>query len=165
MKPRVFLLLALFPLLAGTAQAQSKAAPAFDKLKSLAGEWQGKASDGSERSAIYRIASGGSAVIETLKPQNEPEMITVYHRDGDVVAMTHFCSAGNQPRMRAEVPAGEINRLDFKFVDVTNLKTATDGHIHGLSILFQDPDHISMIWTWRENGKDFPSTITLERKK
>lgn len=161
----MLLALAAVTLLTALAQAQSKAAPAFDKLKSLAGDWQGKASDGSARVATYRLASGGSAVIETLTPEGEPEMITVYHRDGDRLAMTHYCSAGNQPRMRAEIPAGELKRLDFTFVDVTNLKKPADGHIHGLSIFFQDQDHISLIWTWRQNGQDSSSTIKLERKK
>ena len=161
----ILLTLAAAIFLTALAQAQSKAAPAFDKLKSLAGDWQGKASDGSSRVATYRIASGGSAVIETLTPEGEPEMVTVYHRDGDTLAMTHYCSVGNQPRMRAEVPAGEVKTLDFKFIDATNLKKPTDGHIHHLSIHFQDKDHISLVWTWHQNGQDSPSTVKLERKK
>ncbi len=161
----ILLALVAIILLTGKVQAQSKAAPAFDKLKSLAGEWQGKGSDGLERNVTYRIASGGSAVIETLKPPDEPEMITVYTRDGDNLVMTHYCSFGNQPRMRAEVPAGEVKALNFKFIDITNLKKATDGHIHNLSIVFQDKDHVSLIWTWRENSQDSSNTFKLERKK
>lgn len=79
--------------------------------------------------------------------------------------LSHYCSAGNQPRMRAEVPAGEIKSLDFKFVDATNLKKATDGHINHMTIKFQDKDHVTVIWNWRENGQDSPLTINLERKK
>lgn len=167
MKQFAFGLLALAAMLLpiGAAQAQSKASPAFDKLKSLAGEWHGKGSDGLERTVSYRIASGGAAVIETLKPPDEPEMVTVYHRDGDSLVMTHYCSAGNQPRMRAEVPAGEVKTLDFKFIDVTNLKKTTDGHIHHLKVSFQDNDHIALLWTWRENGRDESVTFKLERKK
>lgn len=158
-------LLIVVVLFTATAQAQSKAAPAFDKLKALAGEWQGKASDGSERKVSYRIASGGSTVIETLTPPNEPEMVSVYHRDGDSLVLTHYCSAGNQPRMRAEVSAGEVKTLDFKFADATNLKKATDGHINHMTIKFQDKDHVTVIWTWSENGQETPMTINLERKK
>lgn len=158
-------LLIVVVLFTATAQAQSKAAPAFDKLKTLAGEWQGKASDGGERKVSYRIASGGSTIIETLTPPNEPEMISVYHRDGDALVLTHYCSAGNQPRMRAEVPVGDINLLDFKFVDATNLKKTTDGHINHMTITFQDKDHITVMWNWRENGKDLPMTVNLTRKK
>ncbi len=70
MKRSFPILLSLIVLLAASAQAQSKAAPAFDKLKAMAGEWQGKASDGSERTVSYRLASGGSTIIETLKPKD-----------------------------------------------------------------------------------------------
>lgn len=165
MKRSFPILLSVIVLLAASAQAQSKAAPAFDKLKALVGDWQGKASDGTERKASYRLASGGSTIIETLTPPNEPEMVSVYHRDGDSLLMTHYCSAGNQPRMRAEVPAGEIKTLDFKFVDATNLKKPTDGHIRNLTVKFQDKDHVTMIWTWREGAQDNALTINLERKK
>lgn len=161
----IFSLLFVAALFAVSAEAQSKAAPAFDKLKALAGEWYGKAADGGERKVSYRIASGGSTIIETLTPPNEPEMLSVYHRDGDALVLTHYCSAGNQPRMRAEVPAGDINLLDFKFVDATNLKKATDGHINHMTITFQDKDHITVMWNWRENGKDMPLTVNLTRKK
>ncbi len=162
---RLISLLSVVVLCAVSAQAQSKAAPAFDKLKALAGEWQGKTSEGAPGKVTYRIASGGSTIIETLMPANEPEMVSVYHRDGDNLVMTHYCSAGNQPRMRAEVPTGEINKLEFKFVDATNLKHATDGHINHMTITFQDKDHITVVWVWREKGKDVPLTINLERKK
>lgn len=161
----ILFLSAFVMLFAATAQAQSKAAPAFDKLKALVGEWQGKASDGEERKVSYRLASGGSAIIETLTPPNEPEMVSVYHRDGDSLVMTHYCSAGNQPRMRAEVPTGEIKTLDFKFVDATNLKKSTDGHINHMTIKFQDKDHVTVIWNWRENGQDSPLTVNLVRRK
>jgi len=165
MKRSFPIFLFLIVLLAVSVQAQSKAAPAFDKLKAMAGEWQGKASDGSERTVSYRLASGGSTIIETLKPKDEPEMISVYHRDGDSLVMTHYCSAGNQPRMRAEVPLGEVKTLDFKFADATNLKKQTDGHINHLTVTFQDKDHVTMVWTWRENGQNTALTINLERKK
>ncbi|MBL8186616.1 MAG: hypothetical protein JNK38_01340 [Acidobacteria bacterium] len=161
----IIFLLSVVALFAVSAQAQSKAAPAFDKLKALAGEWQGKTLEGTTGKVNYRIASGGSAVIETLMPANEPEMVSVYHRDGDSLVLTHYCSAGNQPRMRAEVPTGDINKLEFKFVDATNLKHATDGHINHMTITFQDKDHITVVWVWREKGKEVPMTINLERKK
>lgn len=165
MKRSFAVLVSMTVLLVASAQAQSKAAPAFDKLKAMVGEWHGKAADGSERTVSYRLASGGSTIIETLKPKDEPEMISVYHRDGDSLVMTHYCSAGNQPRMRAEVLSGDVKTLDFKFVDATNLKKQTDGHINHLTVTFQDKDHVAMVWTWRENGQDTTLVINLERKK
>ncbi|HQR31315.1 MAG TPA: hypothetical protein PLK30_01165 [Blastocatellia bacterium] len=165
MKHSLPILLSLIVLFAGSAQAQSKAAPAFNKLKELVGDWQGKAADGSERKVTYRLASGGSTIIETLIPAGEPEMVSVYHRDGDSLLLAHYCSVGNQPRMRAEVPAGDVKTLDFRFVDATNLKKPTEGHIHQVTIRFQDNNHVSVSWTWRQSGKDDVQTVLFERKK
>ena len=165
MKRNLPILLTLLILFSALAQAQSKAVPAFDKLKTLAGEWERKSSDGSGGKVTFRLASGGSAVIETMLPPNEPEMVSVYTRDGDSLLMTHYCSAGNQPRMRAEVPAGDTKSLDFKFVDASNLKKPTDGHIHSLTMQFLDQDHVTMIWGWRQGDKEEALTLNLERKK
>ena len=103
--------------------------------------------------------------METLKPSNEAGMVSVYHLDGDNLRMTHYCTAGNQPRMRAEAPSGEIKQLRFVFVDATNLAKLSDDHIHGLTITFQDKDHITQEWAVREGGKDTFTTHKLERKK
>jgi len=157
--------LTVITLCSNSAWSQSKAAAGFEKLKALVGEWQGPGSDGKLRTATYQLLSDGTAVMETLTPADEPSMATVYYVDGDRLLMTHFCSAGNQPRMRAEAAAGEIQKLDFDFLDATNLAKPTAGHIHRLQITFQDQDHIAQTWTWREEGKEMLNTFKLERKK
>src|SRR5262245_33835119 len=103
------LLLAIIALSANTVWAQSSAATeraahdwaaaGFEKLKSLAGEWQAQGPHGLTK-VSYEIVSGGTAVMETIIPPQEPTMVTLYHRDGDQLMMTHYCSGGNQPRMR-----------------------------------------------------------------
>jgi len=148
-----------------SASAQSRAAAGFEKLKSLVGEWQSKSPDGQGVTVSYQLLSGGTALMETLKPSNEAGMVSVYHLDGDNLRMTHYCTAGNQPRMRAEAPSGEIKQLRFVFVDATNLAKLSDDHIHGLTITFQDKDHITQEWAVREGGKDTFTTHKLERKK
>src|SRR5574341_810381 len=40
--------------------------PGFESLKMLAGNWTGKASDGTPITSTYQVVSGGSAVMETL---------------------------------------------------------------------------------------------------
>lgn len=161
----ILLSLTVIALATGPAPAQSQAAAGFEKLKSLAGEWQGKGPDGQPASVSYQLVSGGSVVMETLKPVNEPSMVTLYHLDGDRLMVTHYCSIGNQPRLRAEAVAGEVNKLNFTFVDVTNLAKPSDGHMRNLALTFQDKDHITQVWTWRADGKDASGTFTLERKK
>ena len=160
----VLLTLAFLCLLFNSALGQSRASAGFDKLKSLAGEWQAILPDGKVHKVVYEIASGGSAVVETLKPPNEPSMMSVYHLDGDKLVMTHYCSAGNQPRMRVVVTGADIKSLNFTFVDATNLSKSSDGHMHSLTITFKDKDHIRHEWTWREGGKDILSVFEFARK-
>lgn len=157
-------LLAYFVLAQNTA-APARAAHAFDKLKALAGDWQGTGSDGKMRTVSYEIVAGGTTLVETLTPEHEPSMVSLYHRDGEKLMMTHYCSAGNQPRMRAEIPSNDFNKLDFVFVDATNLAQPSEGHIHGLTLTFEDADHLAQTWTWSENGKEVSDTFKLSRKK
>ncbi len=146
-------------------QTITAAAAAFEKLKSLAGEWQGPGPQGLI-TISYQIVSGGSAVMETLVPINEPSMVTLYHLDGGKLMMTHYCSIGNQPRMQAEPPrASEIKKLNFAFVAATNLAKPFAGHMAHLTFTFQDQDHFTQVWTWRQEGKDSPALFSLQRKK
>jgi hypothetical protein len=165
-----FLSLAVVFLLASPTLAQPQfpkpqTNAGFEKLKSLAGEWQGQKTDGKTVNVSYQVVSGGNSVMETLEPSGEPSMITLYHPDANKVMMTHYCSVGNQPRMSAQVPAGEIKAINFVFVDATNMAKSSDPHMHSLALNFQDKDHLTQVWTMRMDGKDMPVTFNLERKK
>jgi hypothetical protein len=162
---RCVLSLVIVVLAASPVLTQTKAAAGFEKLKSLAGQWQAKATDGQTVNISYEIVSGGSALMETLMPANEPSMVTIYHLDGNKLLMTHYCSAGNQPRMHAAVNGGAIKTLDFTFLNATNMAKRSDGHMHHLTLNIQDRDHMMQVWTWRENGKDVQTTYYLQRKK
>jgi len=50
------------------------------------------------------------------------EMTNVYHMDGPTLVMTHYCAAGNQPRLRAA--SGTSGTIDFKTDSVTNWTAA-----------------------------------------
>src|SRR4029077_12344314 len=95
--------------------ADSPANPQLDKLKSLAGNWEGKSTDGKAIHASYKLVPGSTAVAETLSAAGEPDMLTVYHANGGSLMMTHYCSMGNQPRMQADASAGKT--IAFHFVD------------------------------------------------
>lgn len=161
----ILLMLSIITAPVPSASAQSHAAAGFEKLKSLVGEWQSKSPERPTVTVSYQLISGGTALMETLMPANEPGMVSVFHLDGDNLRMTHYCTAGNQPRMRAEVPSGDIKQLRFVFVDATNLAKSSDDHIRGVTITFQDKDHITQEWAVREGGKDSLNTLKLERKK
>src|SRR5690349_4484997 len=98
----------------------SDAAAAFAKLKSLAGEWEGNTDKGKVRLS-YEVISGGNAVAERETGAQMPEMLTVYHLDGNRLLLTHYCAAGNQPRMEATAFDPQTGELRFKFLDATNL--------------------------------------------
>jgi hypothetical protein len=148
-----------------TLAAAEKSNAGFEKLKSLAGEWEGKASDGKPVKATYKVTSAGSAVSETLQSGTEPEMLTVYHLDGDHLMMTHYCSLANQPRMRAAVFSGDPKALDFEYVGATNLGKADAPHMHHLAVAFDDTNHITQKWMLKGMGPDQEVTFHLERKR
>jgi hypothetical protein len=160
----LFLLLAASiaaaPLLAGTHS------PAvFKKLQSLSGDWEGKDEHGMPVKTTFKPLVSGTAVMETLSPSGMEEMVTLYSIDGDGIALVHYCPTNNQPRMRVVPDSDDIQELSFDFQDAGNLKSPSTGHQHHLVIRFEDPDHITETWTWRQNGKDTPMVFHLSRKK
>ena len=147
------------------ALAQPSGQAGFDKLKSLAGTWEAKHDDGSVTTVTYKVVSSGSAVVETISYGKEPDgMVTVYHLDGAKLMLTHYCGAGNQPRMVAEASA-DPSKLTFKYLDATNLKSPDDGHMRGLAVTFDGPDRISQAWEWKAKGQANTEVFKYQRKK
>ena len=131
----------------------------FDRLKALAGDWDATSPEGNSR-ITFTVISNGTAVMESMTHEN---MVTVYHPDGDSVFMTHYCAVGNQPRMRAR--RSETDSMTFQFVDVANLKGIGAGRMQRLTIKFEDADHITEEWTWKEGKKETTSVFHLRRAK
>ncbi len=139
--------------------------PDFEKMKSLVGEWQGKSLDGNTAKVSYTLVSDNSALMEKLVMGGESDMVTMYHPDGDHLMMTHYCSAHNQPRMRSQIASAEGKEIVFDLMDVTNLSAPDAGHMRKLVVTFEDKDHFSQEWTWREKGKEGTVVIRFERQK
>jgi len=150
---------------AAAGWASSKSQPEFDKIKSLAGNWEGKAIDGRPVHISYTLVSGGSAVMESISEGPGGQMVTLYHLDGDHLMMTHYCTAGNQPRMRADASTSSPSAIKFKFVDATNLSGPDAGHMYAHSIIWKDADHVTQEWTWRDKGQEKVETFELQRQK
>jgi hypothetical protein len=142
--------------------ADSPISPQLDKLKSLAGNWEGKSTDGKAIQASYKLVSGGTAIAETLSATGEPDMLTVYHVNGGHLMMTHYCSMGNQPRMQADASDGKT--IAFHFVDGTNLAGPDAPHMNDLTITFVDANHITQEWAMK-GGPMEKVVFHLERKK
>jgi hypothetical protein len=149
-------------LISGSVLAQNSSSKGFEKIKSLAGKWEGKGHDNQMTSVSYEIISGGNAVMESLNEGEDDNMITIYHLDGDKLIMTHYCSSGNQPRMKAEMM--DDNSINFTFAEATNLAKTSDGHMHKLSFNFVDNNNFTQTWTWSEDGKEMPATFNWTRK-
>lgn len=135
-----------------TTNANNDAAAAFAKLKTLSGEWEANTDMGKTHLA-YEVVSGGNAVVEHESSEKMPEMITVYHLDGNRLLLTHYCAAGNQPRMEASAFDAQSGELRFRFLDATNLSNPSAGHMRNVTLHFVDSNHLSAEWQFFENGQ------------
>jgi len=155
----------------GRLQAQSNGSAAFDKLRALGGEWEGTLTWSGARSstgrmdAQYYTTGNGSAVVENLISDGTPVMTSVYHLDGPDLRVTHFCGAQNQPRLKATAFNPDNSQITFSFVDITNLRSPTAGHVDGLELRFLAPDHITVRFRFVGDGKQSDELIDLRRKK
>ncbi len=134
-------------------------------LSFLVGTWHGKSDDGKLIHARYQLTSSDSIIMETLTPEGQPSMTTMYHSDGHHLMLTHYCSLNNQLRMRAhEFKEGE-KTLAFQFLDATNLAHATDAHMHRVTFEFKDHDHFTQTWVLAKDGKELAHTFLFARLK
>jgi len=130
--------------------------PEFERMKKLAGVWEGTLSTGKEGDKVrveYRLTSSDSALIETLTPGNEGEMVSVYHDEKGKLAMTHYCMLRNQPHMKlTQADARSIKLVFDRKGNVIN--PAKEKHMHAVSFAFTDNDHLVQKWTMFDRGKN-----------
>jgi hypothetical protein len=147
------LLLAAMVVHAASPNSQRAPGPAaFARLKTLLGDWEADTQMGKAR-LNYELIAGGTAIVERETAEKMPAMLTVYHLDGDRLLLTHYCMAGNQPRMQARVFNPESGELEFQFLDATNLTTPGAGHMHNVKFRFVDNNHLATEWEFYENGQ------------
>jgi hypothetical protein len=149
-------------MLATLAVAQTDAEKAFTAIRSMPGTWEGKTPDGRPLKVTFKVVSGGSAVMSEIL--GDHEMISVFNLDGaNRLLLTHYCSAGNQPRMQASVsPDGKT--ITFNFVDATNLKAADAGHMDRMVLTLLDDNHHTEDWTFVDHGKEMKESFDLRRE-
>ncbi|MBL8880325.1 MAG: hypothetical protein JNG88_14525 [Phycisphaerales bacterium] len=142
--------------------------PVLEKMRKLAGEWieaQPESGKPAQTVSVFRVVGAGSAVAETMFPGSDHEMITMYHLDGDVLTLTHYCAMGNQPRMKAR-PGKDANKIEFEFSGGTNVDEKKGAHMHSMILTFVDDNNITEEWTHYTDGKSTGgATFKLTRKK
>lgn len=131
--------------------AQSEAQKAFEKMKTLAGSWQGNFA-GMSISITIRLASSRTALLHEAttsggRPPNHE--ITMFYLDGDRLLANHYCDAGNRSLMEGKLsPDGQS--VEFSLLDLAGgtqrgfLKRIffglTDANRHVVEITFIMPD-------------------------
>jgi hypothetical protein len=161
------------------AQPQSDAQKAFSVLKSLAGTWQGKPvieppfggkSDDlpDVMQVSLRVTSRGNALMHEMTGKEKPgpantdtdDPITMVYLDGDRLLLTHFCDAGNRPRMVGRLsPDGKT--VEFDFLDVSGKMLSH--HMQHAVFTVIDANHHTEDWTFQMGDKPVHAHVALER--
>ena len=143
---------------------QSDAQKAFEKLKTLAGSWEGTYMGMSGKVTIRVTSTGNAILLEMTSPGGPDDPITMIYVDGNRLLLTHFCDSGNRPRMQGRLsPDG--NTVTFDFLDVSG--SAEKFLMHDVVFTMVDADHHIEAWTYSLNGKPpiRAPGIQLQRRK
>ncbi|HSO33220.1 MAG TPA: hypothetical protein VLT33_11890 [Labilithrix sp.] len=112
----------------------------------LVGSWKATTAENRSYLVSYRVVSNGSALVETFTSgATGKETLSVYHRDGGALVMTHYCAQGNQARLKATHATGES--VVFAFLDATNVAAEQDV-MQRLSIVMR-PDGFDQVSVYR----------------
>jgi hypothetical protein len=159
---------ALAALLAACALPQANAQPlrpehAFQSLKSLVGEWQGRTENGRTILVSYRLTANDTVLVESWTMSPTRQSMTVYHMDGEHLIATHYCPIGNQPRLQYQ-PDLSAERLEFSFLDATNLPDQNSAHQHAFWVRIDSGESFTREETYAENGEVGSETISFTRQ-
>jgi hypothetical protein len=153
------------------SEAKSDAQKSFDQLKTLSGAWEGRLSvpnhpemDGKVMQVSLRTTSMGNALMHEMTGPGRPDdPITMLYLDGDRLLLTHYCDAGNRPRMTGKTsPDGKT--VEFDFLDIAG--NTQYGHMHHAVFTVIDANHHTEDWTFMEPGdKPVQAHFDLQRKQ
>ncbi|MGP0018363.1 MAG: hypothetical protein ACLPHP_07335 [Candidatus Sulfotelmatobacter sp.] len=157
--------------LSAVALAQSDAQKSFDQMKTLAGSWEGVLKtfpptpevDGKHAQTTLRVTSMGNALMHEMRIEGRADdPITMFYMNDDRLTLTHYCDAGNRPRMTAKAsPDGKT--VEFEFLDVAG--STQYGHMHHALFTFIDANHHTEDWTFMVGDKPVQAHFELQRTK
>jgi len=151
--------------------APSEAQKSFDRLKTLAGTWEGTLKtdpptpevDGKHALATLRVTSMGNAIVHEMKIDGrEDDPITMLYMDNDRLTLVHYCDAGNRPRMIAR-PSPDGKTVEFDFADVSG--STQYGHMHHAMFTAVDANHHTEDWVFMTGDKPVHVHFDLQRTK
>jgi hypothetical protein len=125
-----------------------------DRMKGLVGVWEGKADMGKGTEPLkvtYELTSAGNAIVEKFAAGRPHEMITVYHDYNGKLALTHYCSLGNQPHM--ELTTSGEGAIQFVLSErAPNLVSLQEMHMHAHGITIDGKNSMTQTWTLYDKG-------------
>jgi hypothetical protein len=157
--------------------APSEAQKSFDTLKTLAGTWQASVTtdppvpemgNGAMAQVSLRVTSRGNALVHEMyeagklnDPTRYDHPVTMFYLDGDRLFLTHYCDAGNRPRMVARTsPEGKT--VEFDFLDLSGGNQ--HGHMYHAAFTIIDANHHTEDWTYMMPG-DKPLRAHMDLKR
>jgi hypothetical protein len=158
---------------AAPAAPSADAQRAFTLIKTLSGAWQGLVVEPTTNTKVnadvtLRVTSRGNSAVHEIKlaeatdnPIKNDHPVTMMYIDGANLLLTHYCDAGNRPRMTARVSA-DARQIDFDFLDLTG--PTTYGHMQHARFTLIDPTHHLEDWTYEApDGKTVTAHFDLKR--
>ena len=148
-----------------TASAQSDAKKAFEKLKTLAGSWEGTVMDIPINFTIRAVSSGTAILHEGDTSGGGPPKheITMFYLEGDRLLATHYCDAGNRSHWEGKMsPDGKA--IEFSFLEVAG--PTRGGYLKDMVITMIDADHHIVAFTFvMPDGKPIQLRGEFQRTK
>ena len=166
-----FILSVVLLSLSTVAFAQSDAQKSFDKLKTLAGSWEGQVTtvppqaeiEGKLMQVTLRVTSMGNALMHEMTGAGRPDdPITMLYLDGDRLMLTHYCDAGNRPRMTGKM-SPDSKSVEFEFLDIAG--STQYGHMHHAAFTVVDGNRHTEDWIFMQNDKPVHAHFDLQRTK
>ena len=155
----------------------SDAQKSFTQLKTLAGSWKASVTtdppmpqmgNGATAKVSLRVTSRGNALVHEMQefgkpddPEHADHPVTMLFVDSDHLFLTHYCDAGNRPRMVARTsPDGKT--VEFDFLDLSG--GTQHGHMHHAVFTIIDSNHHIEDWTYMMPGdKPIHARLDLQR--
>jgi hypothetical protein len=140
------------------AVSSERARAAFEHVRQLAGEWDQASTKGWTGMTRTQVIAGGTAVLMTSNvgphPAADETMATVFYLDGDRLLLTHYCVAKNQPRLVATSISADGRRIEFAFLDGTNMRSRDAGHMNRAVFTIESADRYRSRWTFSQRGQE-----------